>query len=135
MIILDTDAVSELMRPRPSPTLVARLAETPVDEQATTTITVGELAYGAHKAGRPELLSKALGLLGGVQVYDFDRAAAALYGSLRARLERAGERLADPDLRIAAIAVLHAATVITGNVRHFQRIPELVVQDWIRGPA
>lgn len=133
MIILDTDAISELMRPRPSASLVNRLAEVPVDDQATTTITVGELAYGAHKADRPELLSKAMGLIGGVQILNFDRPAAALYGSLRARLERAGERLADPDLRIAAIATLHAATLITGNVRHFARVPELDVQDWIRG--
>lgn len=133
MIILDTDAISDLVRPQPSRLLVTRLAETPVDDQATTSITIGELAYAAYHAGRPELFQRAMGLLGGVRILDFDSAAAALYGSLRARLEKSGQRLADPVLRIAAIASLHVATLITGNVRHFARVPELVVQDWIRG--
>lgn len=133
MIILDTDAVSELMRPRPSKALVDRLKATPADQQATTAITIGELAYGAHKVGRPGLYQRAVGLLRGVRVLDFDSAAAGIYGSVRAELERAGQRLADPDLRIAAIALLHAATLISGNVRHFERVPDLRVQDWIRG--
>lgn len=133
MIILDTDAVSELMRPRPSKALIDRLKATPADQQATTAITIGELAYGAHKVGRPGLYQRAVGLLRGVRVLDFDSAAAGIYGSVRAELERAGQRLADPDLRIAAIALLHAATLISGNVRHFERVPDLRVQDWIRG--
>jgi len=47
MIVLDTDVISDLMRPRPAPSLVARLGEVPSSEQATTAVTVGELAYGA----------------------------------------------------------------------------------------
>lgn len=132
MIILDTDAVSDLMRPQPSPTLVKRLSETAPDDQATTSITVGELVYGAHKADRPELFERATALLAGVRVFDFDRAAAERYGQLRASLERSGQRLADPDLRIAAVALVRRAALISGNVRHFARIPDLVVQDWIR---
>lgn len=133
MIVLDTDAVSELMRPRPSATLLTRLAETPVDEQATTAITIGELSYGAHKAGKPELYERAVSLLTEVQVLDFDGAAAERYGRVRASLEHLGQPLADPDLRIAAIAMTHDATLVTGNLRHFARIPELVTTDWIRG--
>ena len=65
---------------------------------------------------------------------DFDRAAAEHYGALRAHLESAGMRLADPDLRIAANVVTHHATLVSGNVRHFTRVPDLVVEDWVRGP-
>jgi tRNA(fMet)-specific endonuclease VapC len=68
-----------------------------------------------------------------VRVLDLDRAA-ELYGALRAHLESAGTRLADPDLRIAAIVVTHHATLVSGNVRHFTRVPGLVVEDWVRGP-
>lgn len=135
MIILDTDAVSELMRSRPSSRLVARLAEIPIDEQATTAITVGELAYGAYKAGRPELYQRAAGLLKGVYVLDFDHRAAEQYGRVRADLERAGRRLADPDLRIAAIAIVHRATVMSGNQRHFSRVPGLAAEDWLHEPG
>lgn len=132
MIVLDTDVVSSLMRPRPSPTLVARLADTPISEQSTTTITVGELAYGANRAQRPELYTRAMRLLSGKRIIPFDRGAAEHYGRVRCNLEREGARLADPDLRIAAIALTHDATLVTGNVRHFERISGLDVADWLR---
>ena len=131
MIVVDTDVLSELMRARPSPVLTARLERVPVVEQATTAITLGELAYGARKAGRPALYQRAVELLRGVRVLDFDRAAAERYGALRAQLERAGLRLADPDLRIAAIVTARRATLVTGNVRHFARVPGLAVEDWL----
>ena len=133
MIVFDTDIVSHLMRPRPSTALVERVADVPVGEQATTSITLGELAYGAHKAQRPALYRRAVRLLGGVRILDFDRAAAEQYGELRAVLERQGRRLADQDLRIAAIAAAHRATLITCDLRHFARVPGLSAEDWIRG--
>lgn len=132
MIVLDTDAVSDLMRPRPSPVLLARLADTPVDEQATTSITVGELAYGAHKSERLALFERAMTLLADVLVLDFDRSAAEEYGRVRASLEGAGTQLADPDLRIASIVLAHRAALVSGNLRHFSRVPDLVVHNWVR---
>ena len=132
MIVFDTDVLSELMRGRPSPKLVARLERTPVGDQATTAIALGEIAYGARKARKPALYERAIGLLQGVRVLDFDRPAAESYGALRAQLEGAGLRLADPDLRIAAIVTAHHATLVSGNVRHFARVPGLVVADWLR---
>jgi tRNA(fMet)-specific endonuclease VapC len=135
VIVLDTDVVSELMRPEPRASLVERLARVPADEQATTSVTIGELSYGASKADRPDLLDRALSLLRHVRVLDFDTAAARSYGALRAELEEAGAPLADPDLRIAAIVAAHApasGVLVTGNVRHFERVPGLHVEDWIR---
>ncbi len=133
MIVLDTDVVSDLMRPRPAPQLVERLAETAAPEQATTAVTVGELAYGARRVDRPELYERAMRLLAGVSVLPFDRDAAERYGDIRSELERAGRRLPDPDLRIAATALAHGAVLITGNVRHFERVPGLSCEDWLRG--
>jgi tRNA(fMet)-specific endonuclease VapC len=132
MILLDTDTLSELMRPRPSSRLVARLEQVPAAEQATTSITLGEIAYGARKANRLELYDRAVGLLQGVKILDFDRAAAEQYGEVRLALERAGVRLADPDLRIAAIARAAGRLLVTGNVKHFMRVPGLRSEDWMR---
>ncbi len=132
-IVLDTDVVSDLMRPRPSPRLVARLEQVAADEQATTAITIGELAYGADRAGRPELYERAMRLLSNTRVLPFDRDAAERYGSIRGELERAGKRLPDPDLRIAATALAHRATLLTGDIRHFARVPGLNCEDWLRG--
>jgi tRNA(fMet)-specific endonuclease VapC len=133
LIVLDTDVVSNLMRPRPSAQLVRRLAEIDASEQATTAITIGELAYGAQHAARPELYERAVGLLSGVCVLPFDRDVAERYGGIRHELEREGRRLPDPDLRIAATALVHGAVLVTGNLRHFERVPGLGCEDWLRG--
>jgi tRNA(fMet)-specific endonuclease VapC len=133
VIVLDTDIVSDLMRPRPSPHLVERLAETALAEQATTAITIGELAYGARRVARPELYERAMGLLSNIPVLPFDRDAAELYGAIRSELERAGKSLPDPDLRIAATVLAHGAALITGNIRHFERIPGLSCENWLHG--
>lgn len=132
MIVLDTDIISNLMRPRPSPALVARLQATKASDHCTTSITMGELSFGAHKAGRPELYERARRLLSGARVLDFDLEAAELYGAIRSQLESTGARLADPDLRIAATVLAHEAVLVTGNLKHFSRVPELRAEDWLR---
>lgn len=132
MVVLDTDVISDLMRPRPAPSLVTRLGEVPSSEQATTAVTVGELAYGAHRVDRPDLFERAISLLAGTRVLAFDTDVAKHYGRIRSALERQGERLDDPDLRIAATVLAHEATLITGNTRHFRRIPGLRHENWLR---
>ena len=66
-----------------------------------------------------------------VRVLSFNRSAGETYGRLRAELEQAGTPLAEPDLRIAAIALSHDLTVVTGNVRYFARVPGLQVENWL----
>ena len=99
-----------------------------------------DLAVTLHD-DRPGMLAKAIGCVsaaginidgysemnGVVHVLTHDLPAARLYGSIRARLELAGKRLADADLQIAATALRHELELVTGNVRHFQRVPGLKV--------
>jgi len=133
VIVFDTDIIGNLMKPAPSLALIERLARTPVGDQATTAITVGELAYGAARAGRPELFERAVGLLRHLKVLTFDASSARRYGELRAHLESVGRSLADADLRIAATVLAGGpdAILVTGNVRHFDRVPGLVVENWM----
>jgi tRNA(fMet)-specific endonuclease VapC len=112
--------------------VLARLAEIPAAQQSTTAVTIGELAYGANRVDRPELYERAIRLLSETRILPFDRAAAEHYGRVRNHLERSGTRLADPDLRIAATVLANGGTLITGNTRHFARVPELQVDDWLR---
>lgn len=53
----------------------------------------------------------------------YDVAAARVYGQVRAQLESDDRPLADVDLQIAATALLHDLELVTGNVRHFKRVP------------
>ena len=135
MIIFDTDVLSALMATRQPPptTLTDRIAETDPDDHATTTITLGEIAYGAFRVDRPELYERARELItaGGMTVLAFDQPAAEHYGAIRTALEREGRRLADPDLRIAALARSCGALLVTRNIRHFARVPDLRSANWI----
>ena len=92
--------------------------------------------YGAYRL--PEHTSLFLErlervLLPNLSVLPFDVAAAHRYGEMRAELERRGTPLGEADLRIGAIALTRGLTVVTGNVRHFQRIPDLSVENWLQG--
>lgn len=132
--LLDTDILSNLVRRTPSTTLVRWLASVEPDEQFTTSITMGELAYGAHRVpDRTELLLERIDQVLGsdLPVLPFDDRAGRCYGALRADLERSGTPIGDADLRIAAIALAHQLTVVTANVRHFDRVPGLAVENWL----
>ena len=131
--LLDTDTVSELMRARPRAGLLAKLAMVDPEDQFTSSVTIGELVYGAYRTDRPEHFLAAIDerVLPNVGVLVFDEPAARVYGRIRAHLERAGQRLAEPDLRVASIALVSSHTVVTGNVRHFSRVPDLRVENWL----
>ena len=134
MYLLDTDILSNLVRRTPSTALIAKLASVPQEAQFTSSITLGEMVYGAYRLRtHTRLLLERLdgALLPNLPVLPFDVAAARRYGEVRAELERLGTPLAEADLRIGAIALSRGLTVVTGNVRHFQRIPELSVENWL----
>ena len=67
-----------------------------------------------------------------VQVLAFDAQAAYQAGKLRAHLRKKGQAIDLPDLQIAAIAIDRGLTLVTGNVQHFIRIPDLKVENWIK---
>jgi predicted nucleic acid-binding protein len=125
--LFDTDAISEVLKPRPAESYLAWLRTIPVDRQFTTAITVGELYWGAYRSpARARHLrnidERVVPLL---QVVAYGVDAARRFGELKASLETQGTPLADADLQIAAIALTGDHELVTGNVRHFSRIPGL----------
>jgi predicted nucleic acid-binding protein len=132
MYCFDTDVLSAVLRREPPLALVRRLAQVPPAEQTTTTITLGELLYGAATRGSERLVERVREVLSmAAVILPFDADAAEVYGPLRAELERQGKRLDEPDLRIASIALSRELTLVTGNVRHFRRVPGLAVENWL----
>lgn len=132
MYCFDTDILSAVMRREPPLHLIRRLARLPAADQFTTSITMGELLYGVAKRGGAGLAERVRALVSGATtILPFDLSAAEMYGPLRARLESEGRRLDEPDLRIASIALSRNLTLVTGNVRHFSRVPGLTVENWL----
>jgi tRNA(fMet)-specific endonuclease VapC len=125
--LFDTDAISELLRPRPAPLYLWWLATVPRDAQFTSAVVIGELYAGAFRSAARErhMAGIEARVLPAVTVLPYDVAAAKAYGELRAFLESAGTRLPDADLQIAATARVHDLIVVTGNVRHFERVPDV----------
>lgn len=134
MYLLDTDILSNLLRRAPSTALVTKLASIPPEQQFTSSITLGELVYGAYRLQeRAGALLQRLDetLLPNLPILPFDASAARRYGEVRAELERRGTPMGDADLRIASIALTLDLTVVTANVRHFQKVPGLAVENWL----
>lgn len=112
--------------------VIQKRAETS-DDVATTWITAAELFYGAAKSKAPESnRSLVTSFLATLPVLNLDHASVQIFGEAKALLEQQGQRLADADLFIGAIAAARHATVVTGNRRHYERIPGVVIENWIR---
>ena len=128
----DTDALSAFGWPRPPLGLLRRAAALDIEEQSTTSITIGEIAYGLAKRADPQILERMHTIVGSLwRIHPFDAQAGEVYGPLRARLEGEGRRLAEPDLRIASIALALDLTLVSGNVRHFARVLGLRLENWL----
>lgn len=130
MKLFDTDTCIALLRG--VSTVIERRAATS-DAVVTTWITAAELYYGAAKSSAPENNRSVVGaFLLTLPILGLDELSVRIFGEAKALLERRGQRLADADLLIGAIAASRGATVITGNRRHYERIPGVIVEDWLR---
>jgi tRNA(fMet)-specific endonuclease VapC len=118
------------MRRVPDLRTIHRLAAVPPTEQFTSAISLGELIFGATRRGRADLITRIEQIAEVLPVLPFDDASARVFGRLKAELEQAGTPLAEPDLRIAAIAISASLTLVTGNSRHFARGPGLSIENW-----
>ena len=105
-----------------------RLAE----QLCISSITLGELHYGAEKSARRLDNLQAIGnFTARLEVLAFSAKAAAHFGSLRAELERVGRPAGAYDTLIGAHARSEGLIVVTNNRREFDRMPGLRVEDWV----
>ncbi len=125
--LFDTDAISELLRPRPAMAYINWLMKVPREEQFTSAVVIGELYKGAYHSQTRErhLTNIEQRILTAVTVLPYDIGTAKVFGRIRAHLEETGTILPDADLQIAATALSHDLELVTGNLRHFSRISRL----------
>jgi tRNA(fMet)-specific endonuclease VapC len=129
MIILDTDHCIAILRQKLD--LGDHVAAD--DELFITSITVSELTHGANRSlHREDNLSRLEVLFAALTVLPFDEMAARRCGHLKAELEQQGESLDDLDLQIASIALVYDLTLVTNNTKHFKRVQDLKLENWIQ---
>lgn len=138
MIILDTNVLSELMKPRPDKRCVDWL-DTVVDEKWTTSIAAGELMVGVallppgRKTERLAAVVTAMldELLLRGAVLDYDFIAATEFGPVKAARKSVGRPIQDADAMIAAICRTHNAPLATRNVKDFEDTGVELINPWV----
>ena len=127
--MLDTNVVSALVR-RPGGDLARRVGALPAGSFAVSVVVAGELRYGVRRRGSERLARQVEAVLSAMDVLAPAEPVDRHYGEIRNALERIGQPIGQNDLWIAAHARALAATLVTGNVREFGRVPGLAVEDW-----
>ena len=125
--LLDTDVLIDNLRKK-----VKLKREIVEAGTATTIINVGELVYGAFKSKNPQKASEVVeDFLADleIEIITLNKEIIYVFGKLKADLETKGQRLEDFDLLIASTAIAHSLTLVTNNIRHFSRIPNLQVAE------
>ena len=137
MILLDTNVISELVRPVPEPAVQNFLRSRPPEELFTSAICEAEIRYGVARipAGRrrDEVTARILAFLAEAfagQILPFDSGCAACFAEIRASREARGKPIAVEDAMIAATTAAHGATLATRNLADFGDCGIEVVNPW-----
>ena len=115
------------------PKVAQRFAQLSPGTVGMSVITFGELRYGAEKSKRrDEALATLIRLNELIPVIEFNADVGAAYGSIRLHLERAGSPIGNNDLWIAAHAHSLGVTLVSNNMREFERVPNLTLENWAK---
>ena len=140
MIVLDTNVVSELMRPSPSPNVVDWVAGQAAPNLYLSTISEAELRYGVEITPTGERRNRLLAEVEGMlredfvgRILPFDSAAAQAYAVVAAARRAAGHPINHADCQIAAIARCRGASVATRDVDDFEGSGIDVINPWADG--
>lgn len=136
MIVLDTNVVSEAMRPRPDPAVLSWLNDQTIETLYLSSVTLAELLFGlgvlptgARKNDLAAGLDRLLALFQG-RVLAFDRDAARLYADMADQSRSVGRPLPLADGYLAATAASHGFAVATRNVVHFRDTGVELIDPW-----
>ena len=128
--MLDTNIVIYVIKRRPL--AVLEVFNRHAGEMCISAVTEAELIHGAEKSQRREHnLRQVEDFTSRLEVLDYGRKAAGHYGDIRADLERKGTPIGVNDLHIAAHARSEGVVLVTNNLREFERVAGLRVENWL----
>ncbi len=128
--LLDTNICIYIINRRP-PAVFERFAGLRVGEVAISSITGAELMFGVEKSGSSRNRDALEKFMAPLEILPFDEAAMRAYGALRAALSRSGTPIGALDLLIGAHALSRGLTLVSNNLREFERLPGLRLANWI----
>ena len=132
-VMLDTNICIAIIKRKP-PQVLQRFAAFKVGEIGISWVTLAELEFGVAKSQHIEKNQTALEeFVLPLEIANFDRNVARVYGRIRAALERKGTPVGPLDMMIGAHALSLGATLVTNNSKEFSRIKGLTVVDWLDG--
>ena len=128
--LLDTNIISALVKTPNGPVadhLRARLPAT----ACTSIVVAAEIQYGLSKGVTSKLRTQVERVLAALDVLPMEIPADQHYGEIRAHLQKLGQPIGQNDLLIAAHARALGLTLVTNNVREFEKVPGLKVENWL----
>ena len=131
MFMLDTNICIYIIKNNP-PQVLEHFSKLSPGDVSISSITLSELEYGAYKSASVKRNLKALSQFTvSLIVLSYDNRAASFYGRIRSHLEKNGTPIGSMDLLIAAHALSEKQTLVTNNMKAFNRVPGLSLVNWI----
>lgn len=131
MFMLDTNICIYIKKNNP-PQVLAKLQSLPSELVCMSSITYAELFYGAIKSQQSvRNIEKIAALKSCISILPFDESAAEHYGQIRTNLEKRGLIIGSNDLLIAAHALSQNHTLVSNNLREFDRVEGLITENWL----
>ena len=128
--IIDSDILIYFIKGKQE--VVEKLLAIPPHNLYTTRINYAELIYGAYNSARVEKNLKVVRpFLENFQILEFDKESSEVFAKTKAHLKKNGNIIADMDLMIASIALQHGFSLVSNNIKHFERIDELDLVRWL----
>jgi len=128
--LLDTNIVIYTMKNRPQRVKIR--FQQHHGQMGISTVTIGELVFGAEHSQQTERnLADLEALAARLEVLPFDNQAAYHFGQIRAALYRTGQPIGPYDMMIAGQARADGLKLVTNNVKEFERVPGLLLENWI----
>ncbi len=129
--LLDTNTCIYFLN-QASERIVERFKQLSPSQIRLPSITVAELYYGAEKSKfKSRNREKAKRFVSTFEIVSFDEKACSAYAKIRYSLERSGIPVGPMDLLIASIGLAYNFTVVTNNVKEFQRVKGLKIENWV----
>ena len=127
--MLDTDTSSYIIKQRPA-SVIEKFETCFPEEISISVVTYAELLFWTKRSEKTDRQIVDV-FVSELVVHNWNEQAAEIYSEIRHDLQRSGKLIGAMDMLIAAHAQSLEATLVTNNIKHFERIPSLSVENWV----